>query len=557
MQTYTLEITQNSNLYRFILKNTGSTAIKLDKITVLSGKMPFHSDTPVYGEGYSMLSQYTGTISQLSCLTKYADSGHYHFPQKTGMQTVYNMALFGGKNVTLWGFVSSRRFSGEICWNNEQYEIVQRLYGITLLPGTELALEDFCILEGERNDVLTRFAALISDNHPLRPTKERPCGWCSWYCFGPNVTAKNITDNMDVIKNSLPALRFIQIDDGYQDKMGDWLISNKDFGNAQVLCRQIKSRGLEPAIWLAPFIAEKQSKLFREHPDFFIKDENGTPLASNLVTFGGWRCGPWYMLDGTNPNACTYIADIFRTMKEEWGVNYFKLDANVWGAMPFGCRYDNQKTPVEGYRLMMKAICKAVGDDGFILGCNAPMWPSIGVVNAMRVSNDVARRWSYISSLAKENFFRNWQNGRLWLNDPDCIVQISKEAIVIDGAGQLSKDEALTKDEFAFQAAYLFASGGMLMVGDDMVRYTDKEISLLQRFLHIAPPSARFKDNTFAYGISEKNGYTYHCLFNFGDEPMQSIEIDDGYDVINNCNCNGKIILSPHCGKIIQTKSMH
>ena len=80
------------------------------------------------------------------------------------------------------------------------------------------------------------------------------------------------------------------------------------------------------------------------------------------------------------------------------------------------------------------------------------------------------------------------------------------------------------------------------MVGDDMVRYTDKEISLLQRFLHIAPPSARFKDNTFAYGISEKNGYTYHCLFNFGDEPMQSIEIDNGYDVINNCNCNGKII---------------
>lgn len=120
---------------------------------------------------------------------------------------------------------------------------------------------------------------------------------------------------------------------------------------------------------------------------------------------------------------------------------------------------------------MMKAICEAVGDDGFILGCNAPMWPSIGVANAMRVSNDVARRWNCISVLAKEILYRNWQNGRLWLKDPDCMVQISKKAIVIDAAGQIAEDEALTEDEYAFQAACIFTSGGMLMAGDDLVCY--------------------------------------------------------------------------------------
>ena len=132
---------------------------------------------------------------------------------------------------------------------------------------------------------------------------------------------------------------------------------------------------------------------------------------------------------------------------------------------------------------MMKAICEAVGDDGFILGCNAPMWPSIGVVNAMRVSNDVARRWNCISVLAKEIFYRNWQNGRLWLNDPDCMVQISKKAIVIDAAGQIAKDEALTEDEYTFQAACIFTSGGMLMAGDDLVRYTDREFMLTVPFV--------------------------------------------------------------------------
>lgn len=555
MQAYTLDVTKRNNQYHFILKNTGSSAISLDKITVLSGKMPFHADTPVYGEGYSMLSQYTGTVGCLSCLTQYADNSHYHLPQNAGMQTVYNMVLFGDKTVTLWGFVSSHRFSGEICWNNERYEIMQRLYGIEIPSGAELVLEDFCILEGERNDVLTRFAALLAKNHPPRPAI-RPSGWCSWYCFGPKVTAENITDNMDVMQRSLSELRFVQIDDGYQDKMGDWLIFDKDFGDVQKLCKQIKSRGLEPAVWIAPFIAEKNARLLREHPNFFIKDENGVPLASNLVTFGGWRRAPWYMLDGTNPNARTYIANIFRIIKEDWGVRYFKLDANVWGAMPFGRRYDNQKTPVEGYRLMMKAICEAVGDDGFILGCNAPMWPSIGVVNAMRVSNDVARRWNCISVLAKEIFYRNWQNGRLWLNDPDCMVQISKKAIVIDAAGQIAKDEALTEDEYAFQAACIFASGGILMSGDDMVRYTDRELTLLQRFLRIAPPPAQFQDTAFTHGISQKDGYTYHCLFNFGEEPIRTAVADDGYDVINNCHCSGTMTLPPHCGKILRTKSM-
>ena len=47
MQAYTQEVTQHNNQYHFILKNTGSSAISLDKITVLSGKMPFHADTPV------------------------------------------------------------------------------------------------------------------------------------------------------------------------------------------------------------------------------------------------------------------------------------------------------------------------------------------------------------------------------------------------------------------------------------------------------------------------------------------------------------------------------
>lgn len=107
-------------------------------------------------------------------------------------------------------------------------------------------------------------------------------------------------------------------------------------GGVGKLCLDIKNEGFEPAIWVAPFIAEEKSELFQHHPDWFVKDDDGKPLASNRVSFGGWRCAPWYMLDGTHPEARAYLTHVFKTMREQWGVKYFKLDANMWVALPFG-----------------------------------------------------------------------------------------------------------------------------------------------------------------------------------------------------------------------------
>lgn len=140
---------------------------------------------------------------------------------------------------------------------------------------------------------------------------------------------------MMAIKERGLALKYIQIDDGYQPHMGDWLsVTDKFNGGIRKICAVIKKAGFEPAIWVAPFIAEEGSKLFGEHPDWFVTDGEGKPLASDRVSFGGWRCGPWYMLDGTHPGARAYLTHVFRVMKEEWGIHYFKLDANMWERSP-------------------------------------------------------------------------------------------------------------------------------------------------------------------------------------------------------------------------------
>ena len=106
-----------------------------------------------------------------------------------------------------------------------------------------------------------------------------------------------------------------------------------------------------------------------------------------------------------------HLENVFRTMREEWGVTYFKLDANFWGAMHGGRLHDPKATRIEAYRRGMQAVLKGAGDS-FILGCNHPIWPSFGLIHGSRSSGDIKRTWDVFQKIARQNLNRNWQNGR-------------------------------------------------------------------------------------------------------------------------------------------------
>lgn len=73
-----------------------------------------------------------------------------------------------------------------------------------------------------------------------------------------------------------------QIDDGYQTAVGDWLsIDLKKFPSGMKhIADSIHSKGFQAGIWLAPFGAQKNSKLAAEHPDWLIKDKRANPFPS-------------------------------------------------------------------------------------------------------------------------------------------------------------------------------------------------------------------------------------------------------------------------------------
>ena len=280
--------------------------------------------TAIYGEAFQKLGQIGGTLGNPLDLGHYADRSHYKIPEPENMRTAYGMLtlqLNGGQRVLL-ASTSCNKFISRFSFSARRLRISFDCENLQLVPGQSWKLEEFMAISSiDREKLYDQLTAAISKHHPRLKHDPVPQGWCSWSCFGPDVTAKNVSDNTDWIAKNLPALKYIQVDDGYQPWMGDWLDAGSAFGgDVSTVLKQIQSKNMEPAIWVAPFIASPQSKLFRDHPDWMVKDKSGQPLRSDKIGFGGWRLGPWYVLDGTHPSVQKYLTGLFQTMHENGDV---------------------------------------------------------------------------------------------------------------------------------------------------------------------------------------------------------------------------------------------
>src|SRR5262249_36756508 len=189
--------------------------------------------------------------------------------------------------------------------------------------------------------------------------------------------------------------------------------------------------------------------------------------------------------------------------RRDWGCTYFKLDANFWGAIHGGQFHDPNATRIEAYRRGMQAILRGAGDS-FILGCNHPIWPSLGMIHGSRSSNDIKRSWDRVATTARQNLLRNWQNGRLWWNDPDALV--------------LTGD--LPEHEFQFHATAIYATGGMLLSGDDLTGMPAPRLAMLKKLLPPTGVPTRFEDSWLRCGIIPLGGSPMLCVFNWDDGPQ-------------------------------------
>ncbi len=106
------------------------------------------------------------------------------------------------------------------------------------------------------------------------------------------------------------------------------------------------------------------------------------------------------------------------------GVDYLKLDFLYGGAVPGPRRED--MTGAEAYRSGLALVREVVGPEVYLVGCGAPLLPSVGLVDAMRVSPDTFHEGGESGGHGLRGLMplaaRAWQHGRFWVNDPDCVV---------------------------------------------------------------------------------------------------------------------------------------
>ncbi|MCL2464040.1 MAG: alpha-galactosidase [Micrococcales bacterium] len=274
-------------------------------------------------------------------------------------------------------------------------------------------------LEGALRSWAERAAAGagVSAPHPA------PTAWCSWYTYYGGVGPDDIAENLAAMDAFDLPVDVVQLDDGYSAGIGDWLTPSARFADVAGLVGRIKDTGRRAGIWIAPFLAAADSALATEHPDWLVQYPHGAPRHAGH----NWN-RDLLALDLTHPDAAEWIQTVVETFVS-WGIDYLKADFLAAGAIP-GTRYSGAD-PITAYRDGLALVRGALGSSGHLLGCGAPMLPSVGLVDSMRVSADTDAKTEpdngdYSSpSQAAARFGaegRQFMNGVFFVNDPDCLI---------------------------------------------------------------------------------------------------------------------------------------
>jgi alpha-galactosidase len=370
-------------------------------------------------------------------------------------------------------------------------------------------------------------------------------------------------------------LDVIQLDDGFQSALGDWDTTNAKFpGGLKKIAGEIRAAGFKAGIWTAPFLAARDSRLMIDHPDWFIMHEQmGEPVRAGHNA--NWTTSDdkfAYALDPSNPAFRAHLRHLFAKLTRDFGFSYLKLDF-LYAAAASGRRHDPNLTRGETLRQGLEAIRAGAGDDAFILGCGCPIGQAVGVVDGMRIGPDVSPFWGKTAAGTGDPstvyaldaiIARSFMHRRLWLNDPDCLMLRARKT-------------RLTADERAALAATIVASGGMLLISDEM-SLLDKEAGKL--FRAVAKIAEEIDSNAIREPvlaldlmttgdvrgvISERaDGSAIAMILNRGDSPARvqtsDLKLDAGEIVALDLALDEKseifdtIDLPPHSARILLIK---
>ena len=202
--------------------------------------------------------------------------------------------------------------------------------------------------------------------------------WESWG-WEFDWTLDLILGKLDELKEL--GIKQVTLDDGWYINAGEWDLNREKLPNGDAdmkrLTDEIHKRGMTALLWWRPCDGgREESSLYKEHPEYFVKNQNGTigklagPGAKD--SFNGTT---GYALCPASEGAVKTQVDFVKKAISEWGFDGLKSDY-VW-SIPKCCNPEhNHQRPEESteqqavfYREIYRAMteCKK---DAFHLLCN-------------------------------------------------------------------------------------------------------------------------------------------------------------------------------------------
>lgn len=384
----------------------------------------------------------------------------------------------------LMGFLSMREQFGLTRLSlTEDARALDELLVYTAVDGAvwmpdEMIASEWLVLD--ERDAFTAIAAYASDSgkiagagKPVAP----PTGWCSWYFYYESVSENDILKNARFIReNGLPA-RVIQVDMGWEERLGDWYPNHRFPRGMRALTDDLHAMGFLAGLWISPFWIEPRSEIHREHSEWLLRDREG-----QLVEF---VCHiPGYVIDTSIPEACAWIEETARRVTRDYGFDYIKTDFLRAVSLRTDAVYKNAVTRAQALRLGLEALRRGAGDR-FILGCGGQYGPTVGLLDGNRTSNDISATWKSVCFTFKKNILRWWMQPAWGVSDADCVIIRGPgegEPGYQAGLGRIPQGAFKPEDMRAITAAFK-AGGGLVMLGDELFSLPQAKIDAVRELL--------------------------------------------------------------------------
>ena len=413
-------------------------------------------------------------------------------------------------------------------------------------PGETIEFEKIVITNGASwQDLMFDYGKEIGIEHNIKIKESQQLkGWSTWDYYGRVFDTKDIVKNIDALNYEEKNANIIQIDGGWWTARGDYLSVRKNLqGGMKAIADYAKSKSYKAGIHLDGFRGDKNSDLFRAHPDWFLKDQDGEVICQTIDKGDTFMQYIYY--DYSNPQVCEYMKNILKTIHKDWGFNYFKIDFMRYGLLESilaehgnNCglgkkqvtkviSYNNSMTSIERTRAALKAMREGMGD-AYFLGCSAIFGPTFGIVDGLRTGADICPTFDYYQSCSLQNAGNFYLNQNVVQNDADYLVVRNKDDEEPERAwGENKFGGNTTYDEAKMWSDYIALYGGSKISSDNLLTLRPERKKLIEnafayrtakRFIPLDMWShAKNKSDAFNVMLAENEDGVFISLFNWND----------------------------------------